>query len=335
VPLEDRLVRREFLLAASSAIFGARMQSRAYTLEPAAAGPSLKSADGRIALTYLTSKPEGSNLRANSACCFHPVVTPSGERLTDLAPGDHVHHRGIFLAWHTMEFRRRADFSKLGPLGPTHGWDISRADFWGWGEFAPTDQRVIVNREVRLAQADDVSARLEIRNEWTIRGQRYAEERTTAAWRATPSANVLDLTYALTPDRDMTLNQTAFGGFCVRARNDGQSWYENAGGKVALPDPHYSAPDLNWPQSDWYAFLITLAGGKTIGCAVVDHPANPKATWHNPRYVWMINPCIVAAQPVTVASGNALTLRYRVILFDGQVPGALVKQLSDAWRRVV
>jgi hypothetical protein len=309
------------------------MQSRAYTLEPSPAGQSLKAPDGRQAFTYLTSKPDGSNLRANSACCFHPVVTPSGERLTDLAPGDHVHHRGIFLAWHTMEFRRKADFTKLGPLGPTHGSDISRADFWGWGEFAPTDQRVIVNRDVRLSQADEATARVEIRNDWTIRKQRYAEERTTAAWRGTPSANILDLTYTLAPDWEMTLNQAAFGGFCVRARNDGQSWYENAAGKITLPDPHYSAADLNWPQADWYAYVITLTGGKTIGCAVVDHPSNPKATWHNPRYVWMINPCIVAAQPVTVAPGKALELRYRVILFDGQVPDALVRQLSSEWRR--
>ena len=126
------LDRREFLLAASGLAVGANMQNRpvrrslgeagSYELEPAAAGKSLKAPDGRVVLTYLTSKPEGLNLRANSACCFHPVVTPSGERLTDLAPGDHVHHRGIFLAWHSIDFRRKADFSKMGPTRPTHGF---------------------------------------------------------------------------------------------------------------------------------------------------------------------------------------------------------------------
>ena len=156
---------------------------------------------------------------------------------------------------------------------------------------------------------------------------------TRAVWREVPGANVLDLTYTLTPDREMTLNQTAFGGFCVRARNDGEAWYESPSGRVTLPDPHYSAPDLNWPRADWYAYGITLAGGKTIGCAVVDHPANPPATWHNPRYVWMINPCIVSGKPVTVENGRALTLRYRVIVFDGPVPGPLVRQLSAEWRR--
>ena len=329
------ITRRGFLqgAAASSLAMGVKMQRRSFELEPMASGKTLKAADGRAALTYLTSKPEGSNLRANSACCFHPVNTPSGERLTDLAPGDHVHHRGIFLAWHSIDFRRKADFSKMGPTGPTHGFDISRADFWGWGEFAPTDGRVIRNRDVRLVNSTDTSAELAIQNDWTIRDTRYLGEDTRAVWREVQGANVLDLTYTLTPDREMTLNQTAFGGFCVRARNDGDSWYESPSGRVTLPDPHYSAADLNWPRADWYAYGIALRSGKTIGCAVVDHPANPPATWHNPRYVWMINPCIVAEKALTVDGGRPLTLRYRVIVFDGPLPGALVRQLSAEWRR--
>jgi hypothetical protein len=329
------LTRRNFLqsAAASGLALGVEMQRRSFELEPAPSGKTLKAPDGRVALSYLTTKPEGSNLRANSACCFHPVNTPSGERLTDLAPGDHVHHRGIFLAWHSIDFRRKADFTKMGPTGPTHGFDISRADFWGWGEFAPTDGRVIRNRDVRLVNSTETSAELVIQNDWTIRDARYAAEETRAVWRELQGANVLDLTYALTPDREMTLNQTAFGGFCVRARNDGDSWYESPSGRVTLPDPHYSAPDLNWPRADWYAYGIALRTGKTIGCAVVDHPANPPATWHNPRYVWMINPCIVADKPITLEAGRPLTLRYRVIVFDGPLPGSLVRQLSADWRR--
>jgi Methane oxygenase PmoA len=324
--------RREFLAATALGI-GVRMQTRPYQLKSIAAGKVLEAPDGRATLTYLTAKPEGSNLRANSACCFHPVTAPSGERVTDLAPGDHVHHRGIFLAWHSMEFRRKADFSKLGPLGPTHGSDISRADFWGWGEFAPTDQRVIQNRTVALDNASDKSADLLIENDWTIRGDKYLGEKTTATWRETGDANVLDVSYALTPDWDLTINQQPFGGFCVRARNDGESWYEGPSGSVTLPDPHYSAADLNWPAADWYAYAIKLKSGKTVGCAVIDHASNPRSTWHNPRYVWMVNPCIVSAEPLNLVKGRTLLLRYRVVMFDGPVPVPLIRKLSSEWRR--
>ena len=61
------------------------MQAPGYVLVPETDGQSLRGPDGRVAFTYLTRKPAGSNLKANSACCFHPLNTPSGERLTDHA----------------------------------------------------------------------------------------------------------------------------------------------------------------------------------------------------------------------------------------------------------
>ena len=134
---------------------------------------------------------------------------------------------------------------------------------------------MITNQHVQLQQSHADAASVDIQNDWMIAARKVMEEKTTASWRAVNGANVLDLTYRLTPDGTLVLNQTPFGGFCVRARNDGQSWYADARGRVTLPDPHYSASDLNWPAADWYAYLITLANGRTIGCAVIDHPSNP------------------------------------------------------------
>ncbi len=253
--------RRGFLTAATGMVAGAamrgraRMQTGAYTLDTDPLGKALKDGNGRTVFVYMTKRPDNPNFWANSTCCFHPLFTPSGERITDFAPGDHHHHRGVFLAWHSMTFHRKADFSKLGPLGPTHGSDINRADFWGWGQFAPIDKRVITNRDIRLVKADARSAELEIVNDWNIEDQRYLAERTTVGWHEEKGGHVLDLTYQLTPDWDLTLDRTAFGGFCVRARNDGESGYWDPSGKVSRPDPHYSAPDLNWPDRDWYAVL--------------------------------------------------------------------------------
>src|SRR3954462_5648907 len=174
------ITRRGFLqsAAASALVRGVKMQRRSFELEPAPSGKTLKSADGRTAFSYLTTKPEGSNLRANSACCFHPVNTPSGERLTDLAPGDHVHHRGIFLAWHSIDFRRHADFTKMGPMAPTHGYGTTRSDLGGWGAFPPPNQRVIPTRDLKLVNATDTSAQNAIKNNWKTRDTRYADEKT-------------------------------------------------------------------------------------------------------------------------------------------------------------
>ena len=302
-----------------------------YHLAPDKHGVVLKAPTGKTVFRYMTVKPKKTNLAANSVCCFHPLNTPSGERLTALAPGDHHHHRGVFLAWHTMDFWEKADFSQFGPTGPTYGWNISRADFWGWGEFAPTQGRVIKNRKVYLAKADAEEAELRIHNDWITNERVMMTEHTSAKVREQDGVYVIDLDYRLTPMLALTLNHTAFGGFCVRARNDGDSYYATAEGKVQLPDPHYSVPELNWPARRWYDYTIELDNGKTIGVGVIDHPDNPPATWHNPRYVWMVNPCIVAAGPVQVKKGKTLRLRYRLVVHDGPTPVELLKKLSSHW----
>ena len=108
-------------------------QRGAYTLSPVAYGMELKTPDGRVVFDYMTKKPPMSEvpLTSPSVACFHPVLTPSGERVTALAPDDHPHHRGIYLAWHDGEFRAPIDPSKMGRYAPAFGWGITTADFWG------------------------------------------------------------------------------------------------------------------------------------------------------------------------------------------------------------
>jgi len=89
------------LAAGSSGPIQARQPPRpeAYTLVPATNGAQLRTPDGRIVFEYLTSKPADAPLTSPSVACLHPVNTPSGERVTALAPDDHRHHRGMYLAW--------------------------------------------------------------------------------------------------------------------------------------------------------------------------------------------------------------------------------------------
>src|SRR5688500_15249084 len=79
--------------------------SGSYSLTPVTDRTQLKTPDGRIVFAYLTRKPAGVNLTSPSVACFHPINTPAGERVTALAPDDHPHHRGMYIAWHDAEFR--------------------------------------------------------------------------------------------------------------------------------------------------------------------------------------------------------------------------------------
>jgi hypothetical protein len=209
---------------------------------------------------------------------------------------------------------------------------VQRGDFWGWGQFAPTDGRLIVNRDVRLARADAASAEVEIHNDWMVHNQKVLDEATTAVLRDEANARILDLTYRLTSDWEVTIPQISFSGFCFRCRNDGESYFSDPKGKVTLPDPHFSVIDLDWPASPWYSYTLQSKTGKTIACAVIDHPSNPPSLWHNPRYLWMINPCIAAPKAVVIPRGQALTLRYRTVVNDGPFRHGLLDRLTAEWR---
>jgi hypothetical protein len=301
-----------------------------YTLVPVTDGMQLRTPDGRVVFDYLTRKPAATTLTGPSAACFHPFNTPSGERVTSLGPDDHPHHRGVYLAWHDSEFRQ--PITPRGGRGALFGWNITKADFWGWGQYAPRDDRVIQTTDVQLVSADASRAQLEIRNAWNVGRRKMLDEVTTATVFERDGVFVMDLTFRLTPVVDYQLNKQSFSGFNFQARKDGTSYFTNSAGEVQLRDPHYSVPELNWPPAPWYGYVITTNDGKTVGGAVVDHPSNPPSTWHNSRSLWMLNPVIAALQPFTIRAGQTLTLRYRVISHDGPTPTAVVEALSTEFR---
>jgi len=303
-----------------------------YTLSAVANGHQLKTPDGRVVLQYLTSQPADVPLTSPSVACFHPVNTPTGERVTALAPDDHTHHRGVYLAWHDSEFRQPINTDRRTPTSPLFGWNITKADFWGWGVYAPRDGRVIQTTDVKLTGADAQRARLEIHNDWMVGKRKMLDETTSAIVSERDGVYVLDLTFRLAPLVDYQLNKQSFSGFNFQARKDGESYFTSPSGQVPHPDPHYSVPELNWPASPWYGYVIKLTNGKTVGAVVIDHPLNPPSTWHNSRTLWMLNPNIAALGPFTIRTDAPLTLRYRVVVHDGPTPAALVEKLSDDWR---
>src|SRR5205823_10173377 len=157
-------------------MFAQTPSSPSYTLAPLRYGIQLKTPDGRVVLEYLTKKPADSGLTSPSAACFHPVNTPSGERVTALAPDDHPHHRGIFFGWHDSEFHAPANLDNYGPHKPIRALSITKADFWAWGEYAPREGRVIQTKDIKLLRADAGHAEIEIHNDWTVRNRKMLDE---------------------------------------------------------------------------------------------------------------------------------------------------------------
>jgi hypothetical protein len=282
---------------------------------------------GHDVVRYQLKKPADVKLPVDSGCYFHPLTTPAGVVITDVAPADHPHHRGVFLAW--VETHGKVD-----------------ADFWGWGEHAPIKGRRIVNREVGEVGSDSGSgpsgstaaaARFTVHNEWLAGDEAVMREdlRVAAHAASEAKANVLDLTYTLTPAADLTLTRWAFSGFCVRTLGKEAAPELTAsgpGGEVTLPNPSHLKPESDWPAAPWYDYTLKLKDGKVAGVAVIDHPKNPPSLWHNHRDVRMLNPCVVAPDKVVLKANEPLVLRYRVVAHDGPVAKEQLDKLAREWR---
>lgn len=363
--------RREFLYVASlgtavAATAGPLAQAQrqsgsTVSLTRETDGYTIHAPDGRIVTGYVTRKPAGTDMTAPSVCCFHPLQSPAGERLTVFGAG-HQHYRGVFFGWHTVEFRehieqpaarggrgRAAGGAAQGRAGgqppqtvspeaeargasPKRG-NVLIGDYWGWGRYAPLDGRIIRNRDVRLAASDSRSATLEIRNEWTINDQALMDEALTAVVRVASDVNLLELTYRFAPKGvDVVLPEWSFGGFCVSGRSDAESaYYEGPQGRVERGNPSMFDGATSWPDEAWYSRTHVL-GGKTSGYLVANHPSNPRTRWWNPPTTGNIQPSIVTYGEFAIPAGQTLTLRYLVAAYDGALTAERKTQLANEFR---
>jgi hypothetical protein len=222
-----------------------------------------------------------------SACYFHPLTTPKGMVLTEVAPADHPHHRGIFLGW--VEMHGKKD-----------------ADFWGWGQPAPIKDRRVVSRDVKI----DGDAVL-ISNEWVAEDVVIVREKTRARLSEKDGIRILDMEIALAVDARLTVSKWAFSGFAVRAKKEGIRSVEGPAGAVDLKAPSHLKPETNWPAAAWYGFQYESAG-----IAV----AAPPSPWHVVKGIGLLNPAPQAAGPIVIEPGTALKLAYRVMTWDGPTP---------------
>ena len=328
-----RQIGRSVLFAAAMGVCLSASAQR-YTLTPSENGMELRTPEGHPVFEYMTRKPAGSALTSPSTACFHPVYTPSGQRITNIAPNDHPHHRGIWVGWQDAEFHEPEDVDKMGPNHPARALTITRADFWGWGVYAPRDGRVIVTNDVKLLSADTKHAELEIHNDWNVGHRKMLDESDTIVVSERDGVFVMDFTYRLTPVADYVMKQSGFGGFALQARKDGDEfYYSTPAGKMTGPDPHYSYPDSDRPDAPWWDFSIApRETGKLIGAAIVNSPHNPPTWWHNSTALWMLNPSITSMNTYTQPAHVTLTLRYRVITHDGPPPVDVLNTLAAEYR---
>ncbi len=248
---------------------------------------------------------------------LHPLRSPSGVVVTRGYPveeiagesRDHRWHRGVFFG---------------------HG-DIQGIDFWR--EIGPEKNRfplpvgTVVLRALGPVQKQKDAAVVTAIFDLVPPGpHRLGRLRQSYRFHKLETHNAIDATMILTADagQSLRMGDTEEGTFAIRVapglRQDKGAMLRNAEGLVGTENI--------WGKASRWVDYSGQVEGKMVGIAIFDHPSNPKhpTHWHARGYgLFSANPFgehDFYGDPardggLTIAEGKTLTLRYRVVVHEG------------------
>ena len=259
------------------------------------------------------------------------MVVTRGYPMREDIPGeshDHPHHRAMFFA---------------------HG-DINGIDFWGEGE--PSKQQQTANGVVYsseslpkgrtvLRKLDPVTTRAgrgTLRAEFDLVGPdgnvMGSETQEYIFIGRDASTRFIDCTFTTTADHGQPLKfgDTKEGTFAIRLVKE----LQKPTGKMLNSEGKAGEPAIWGKRADWVDYS-GVVNGEPLGIAIFDHPSNIKhpTYWHARDYgLFAVNPFgehdfyndPKRDGSVTVAVGQSLILRYRVVIHHGDAAEAKVAE---------
>ena len=267
---------------------------------------------------------------------LHPLRTRDGTVVTRSYPmaevegeqTDHPHHRGVWFS---------------------HG-AVNGVDFWANEPGQRTRGRKgnIVLGEIGAVDSGPAEGRIEATFQWEdLEGAVLLGEHRTMTFRRSGDDNVVDLDIELTARADSVhFGDTKEGTFAVRMATELEEPHLRAHGIARtgrIVNAHGQATEAKtWgKRSPWVDYSGSI-GGKPMGIAILDHPANPK----HPTYWHVRGYGLFAANifgehdfhadesrdgSVTLAKGETLRFRYRVVVHPGSTGDADLARKHARW----
>ena len=249
---------------------------------------------------------------------LHPLRTPAGHVVTADDAAARPEQRGLWSAWGQSTFQGR------------------RPDFWHTG----AGTGAVEYEGVLEAWSGAIVAGFRSRHRFVDRTVRPPLTAETESWQVTLPAlgaagrpyRAVDLEWRheATTAQPLVVATAAYGGLGVRGP---QAWTGPAGMAVLTSDGR-ARGSASRSRPRWIA-IVGLVDGANAGLAIFDHPGNPRHP--QPVYVDPAQPFVSYAAmqlgPITIVQDRELTLRYRIVTFDGFPDRSWLEALWQAYAR--
>lgn len=239
----------------------------------------------------------------------HPLFAPNGLPLTVDGPEDHVHLRGVMLAWSGV-----------------NGYDF-------WGEVNPGAHGQIIHQSFERLSAT-APATITSLNHWVADGKVLLLERRTIRVPA-PTTELVRMEWEseLTPHEEpVTLDASkhVYNGLGLRFVPS------MTGGSVLNAKGTSEIEQANGEPAEWCAYCGALgSGGAKAGLAIFDAPGNPRHPTPffvmNERYGYL-SAAPTFREPLRLEPGQELRLQYGLVAFLGEPDKTELDRLFQEWR---
>ncbi len=273
---------------------------------------------GREICTYQGGSgdlPEGYDPALRRGGYLSRLLTPAGALVTDDYPPNHRHHHGVWFAWTKTAFAGRTpDFWNMGERTGTVE-AVSRGPVWIGAQWAGF-QAVHRYRDLGVTPAVTV-----LDETWDM---------TLEAPHGEHPVDVIDLVISqrCAGDVPLVLPTYRYGGLGFRGN---RAWDGN-GNLIVLTSEGKTRIEANETRGRW-CWVGGRIDGRIAGVAILCHPDNFRSP--QPMRVHPIEPfvCFAPSQlgEWSITPGEVLTLRYRIIVGDGEADAVDLNRRWSDW----
>lgn len=245
---------------------------------------------------------------------IHPLWSLSGDILTEDSPDDHLHHRGIFWAWHQVWIGDK----RIGDPWELKDFDqeVVEIEF-----FKNSEGTVLLNTEV-----DWLSSK------WKRNGRKVPYIKEHAEIKVYPNKGKyrrIDFKLSfLALEENLKIGGSedakGYGGFSVRMKLPEDVSFTGKNGKVS--------PEVTAVKSEDYMCIKGSFGAysKEAGIVIIDHKMNPgyPQPWILRKKNSMQNAVWPGKEPITLSTQKPTVLKYSLLIVDGGITNRKIEKIT-------